>query len=102
MKDGGGGGAIFEESQVIRLYAYGPLGAKKKQGSGRSPEILTPNGHAQWISAITYDALELQSSKCLSEALIPRGMWPPGARTPKVEAGASLLKNPKAIHLYVY
>ena len=48
-------------------------------------------------------ALELQSSKCLSEAPIPRSMWPPGARTPKVEGGGvSLLKNPKAIHLYVY
>ena len=31
----------------------GPLGAKKKQGSGRSPEILTPYCHAQEISATT-------------------------------------------------
>ena len=54
-------GGVCKISQIpaSRLYVDGPLGAKKKQGSGRSPEILTPNRHAQWISAITYGALEL-------------------------------------------
>ena len=35
-----GGVPLFGQVRLISLYMYGPFGAKKKQGSGRSPEIL--------------------------------------------------------------
>ena len=50
---GGRGGLSKGRFVAVHLYVYGPLGAKKKQGSGRSPEILTPYCHAQGISATT-------------------------------------------------
>ena len=49
----GGGSAKSLGSRVFIYMCIGPLGAKKKQGSGRSPEILTPYCHAQGISATT-------------------------------------------------
>ena len=48
-----GGVCTLKNSQAIHLYVYGRLGAKKKQGSGRSPEIFTPYCHAQGTSATT-------------------------------------------------
>ena len=46
----GGGASLLKNPKAIHLYVYGPLGAKKKQGSGRSPEILTPYCQVQGIS----------------------------------------------------
>ena len=51
---GEGGGWVFFGVPGLFVYiCMCPLGAKKKQGSGRSPKIPTPYCHAQGILATT-------------------------------------------------
>ena len=51
---------------------YGPLGAKKKQGSGRSLEILMPYCHAQGTSATTQGCFGASNFKRLLRNRIPQ------------------------------
>ena len=48
----GGGFTFLPDSGWTFICRYGPLGAKKKQGSGRSPEILM----VHWPFGLKYKA----------------------------------------------
>ena len=48
-----------------------PLEARKKQGSGRSPEILM----VYWLVGLQYRVYELQVEKVPTKSGIPNGIW---------------------------